>query len=216
MLPREKALNYGIRALNNNELLALIIKSGFKDKTVFQIADDLILKANGFENLLSLSYEELIQIKGIKKAKGLEILAILEVARRLSKIDHVSEEELRSPNKIAEYVRFKIGFSNVEEFMVIFLNHRGVILKSEVMFKGTKSASLVGVDEVMRKAILLKASAIVVCHNHPSGSVEPSKADFDITKNLYDAGKMMNIPLLDHLIISKNSFYSFKGNHLLC
>lgn len=216
MLPREKALNYGISALTNNELLALIIKSGYKDRTVFQIANDLIETGNGFENLLNLSYEELTQVKGIGKAKGLEIIAILEVARRFSKMDRVSEEEIQTPQKIVDYIRFKIAFEDQEQFMAIYLNNRGVILKSEVLFQGTSNMSLVGVDCILRKAILLKATGIIVCHNHPSGSVQPSENDIQMTRNLMSASKMMNIRFIDHIIISSSAYYSFKGNRLLC
>lgn len=215
MLPREKALNFGINCLSNKELLALIIKSGSKDNNVFNIADALILKANGFNNLLSLTYEELIEIKGIKKAKALELLAILEIAKRLSSVDTIKEDELTSPNKILDWLKFNIGFSDLEEFLVIFLNASGKVIKSEVLFKGSKNKSIVALDEVMRKAILLKSSGIVVCHNHPSGNVEPSLQDKIVTDNLKKACDMLSIKLLDHIIVSKTGYYSFKQAGLL-
>ena len=215
MLPREKALNYGINSLNNEELLALIIKSGHKDNNVFNIAKDLIAKANGFYNLLSLTYEELVDIKGIKKAKALEILAILEIAKRLSSVDMVKEEELSSPGKVVDWLKFNIGFSDLEEFLVIFLNAGGKIIKSEILFKGSKNKSIVAIDEVMRKAILLKSSGIVVCHNHPSGNEKPSSQDIVLTEELRKACEMMSIKLLDHIIVTKSSYYSFKQSKLL-
>lgn len=210
MFPREKALNYGISSLSNEELLALIIKSGSKDNTVYNISEGLIKKANGFSNLLSLTYEELISIKGIKKAKALEFLAILEIAKRLSSPDAVNEDELSSPSKIIDWLKFNVGFSNVEEFLVIFLNASGKVIKSEILFKGSKNQSIVAIDEIIRKAILLKTSAIVVCHNHPSGKTTPSLQDKEVTENLRKACDIMNIRLLDHIIVSKNSFCSFK------
>lgn len=215
MLPREKALNYGISSLNNQELIALILKSGSKTSSVFEIADSLLAKANGFSNLLTLNFEELVQIKGIKKAKALEILAILEVAKRLATIDQVKEEEITSPNKMIDWLRFNIGFSDIEEFLVVYINRRGKVLKSEVLFKGSKDSSIVAIDEVLRKALLLKASGIVVCHNHPSGKVDPSNQDLIVTSNLKKACEMMSIKLLDHIIISKNAYYSFKQGGLL-
>lgn len=215
MLPREKALNYGIESLNNEELLALIIKSGQKNNSVFNIASNLIESVDGFNNLLSLNYEELIEIKGINKAKALELLAILEVAKRLSNIEQVKEKELLSPNKIFDWLRFNIGFSNLEEFFVIYLSVGGKIIKSEVLFKGTKNKSIVAIDEVLRKAILLKASGIVVCHNHPSGNVNPSFEDKVITNDLKKACDMMSIKLVDHIIVSNSSYYSFKQACLL-
>ena len=216
MLPREKALNYGIGSLTNSELLALVIKSGNKDNTVFNIVDNLLDKANGFSNLLSLTYEELIEVKGINQAKALELLAILEIAKRLSVVSTIKEDDLLSPSKIIEWLKFNVGFSNVEQFMVLYLNRNGKIIKSEVLFKGTKDQSLIGVDEILRKAILLKTSAIVICHNHPSGSVLPSTSDKVTTENIKKACEMMSIRLLDHIIISQSSYYSFKQAGLLC
>lgn len=216
MLPREKALNYGVQSLTNNELLALVIKSGYKNNTVFNIVDNLLDISNGFTNLLSLSYEELISIKGINKAKALELLAILEIAKRLSSISTIKEDDLLTPTKIIEWLKFNVGFSSVEQFMVLYLSRNGKIIKSEILFKGTKSQSLIGIDEILRKAILLKSSAIVICHNHPSGSVNPSTSDKLTTENLRKACDMMSIKLLDHIIISQSSYYSFKQAGLLC
>lgn len=215
MMPREKALEYGISSLNNNELLALIIKSAYKDKNVFELADEILSVANGFNKLLSLSYEELISIKGIKTAKALEIMAILEISKRLSKIDMISEKQLSNPSKVVEWLRFNVGYSDQEEFFAVYLNGRGSIIKAEVMYKGSKNSSTVGIDEILRKAIILKASALVVAHNHPSDNVEPSDSDIELTNKLYRASKLVGIPLLDHLIIGKSGHFSFKNNSML-
>ena len=215
LLPREKALQYGISSLNNIELLALIIKSAYKDRNVMQLAEDVIKAADGFSNLLSLTYEELVAIKGIKKAKALEIMAILEIYKRLSKVDRIAEPELNSPGKIVEWLRFQLSFSHQEEFFVVYLNARGNIIKSEVMFKGNSRSSLVGIDEILRKAILIKASMILVAHNHPSDNVEPSKADLELTARLSEASVMMGIPLVDHIIIGKSDYFSFKNHGML-
>lgn len=215
MMPREKALEYGISSLNNIELLALVIKSAYKNKDIFALASDIIDIANGFDNLLSLSYEELISIKGIKKAKALEIMAILEISKRLSRIDHISEKQLNNPTKVVEWIRFNVGYSNQEELFVVYLNAKGTIIKAEVMYKGSKNSSIVGVDEILRKAIILKASGIVIAHNHPSDNVKPSSNDIEITKKLYNASNMIGIPLLDHLIIGKSSYFSFKNHNML-
>lgn len=215
LLPREKALQYGISSLNNIELLALIIKFAYKDRNVMQLAEDVIKAADGFSNLLSLTYEELVSIKGIKKAKALEIMAILEIYKRLSKVDRISEPELNSPGKIVEWLRFQLSFSHQEEFFVVYLNARGNIIKSEVMFKGNSRSSLVGIDEILRKAILIKASMILVAHNHPSDNVEPSNADLELTARLSEASSMMGIPLIDHIIVGKSDYFSFKNHGML-
>lgn len=215
MLPREKTLKYGINYLTNEELLALVIKTGPKGSNVFKLVEEIIEKANGFKNLLTLTYEELTSIKGIGRAKSLELLAILEIARRLSSMDTISERQLDTPDKIADWLRFEIAFSSQEEFVVIFLANSGKIIKYEVLFKGSKNCSVVSPDEILRKAILYKAAAIVVCHNHPSDRVEPSQADLQLTSNLKRACSVMSIPLLDHIIVGKDSYYSFRENGVL-
>lgn len=214
-MPREKALEYGISSLSNNELLALIIKSGYEDKNVFELVDDVLLLANGFNNLLSLSYEELVSIKGIKKAKALEIMAILEISKRLSKIDYIGEDELKNPNKVVEWLRFNIAYGSQEEFVAVFLNGKGSIIKHEILYRGSKNSSVVGIDEILRKAIILRSSAIIVAHNHPSDSVMPSNNDIDLTNKLKKSCEMVQIPLLDHLIIGKSSYFSFKNHGLI-
>lgn len=215
LFPREKALRYGISYLENEELLALIIKSAYKDKNVFELVEEVLNKANGFHNLLSLTYEELVSIKGIKNAKALEILAILEIYKRLSKIEKISEEELRNPEKVVEWLRFNISFSNEEEFFVVYMTSKGIIIKAEIMFKGSKNATSVGIDRILRKAILNKASYILVAHNHPSDNLSPSDADITLTKNLKNACDLMSIPLLDHIIVGKMGYFSFKNNNML-
>lgn len=214
MLPREKALNYGIGSLSNLELICLIVKSGYKDRNVFEVVDEILDVCNGFNNLLSLTYEELINIKGINKAKALEIMAILEIASRLTKIDEIKEENLDRPEKVVDWLKFKLGYSNQEQFFIIYLNGRGKVIKSEVLYKGSKNASTIAIDEILRKAILLKSSGIIVSHNHPSGNIKPSSADIDVTNKLIEACKLIGIPLLDHLIVSKNDYFSFKNNGL--
>lgn len=215
-MPREKAIEYGITALNNNELLALVIKSAYKNRNVFELVDELLEVAGGFNNLLSLTYEELVTIKGIKTAKALEIMAILEISKRLAKIDSISEKQLNNPEKIVEWLRFNVAYSNQEEFFAVYLNAKGTVIKAEIMFKGSKCSSIVGVDEILRKAILLKSSAIIVAHNHPSDDVTPSQNDIDITHKLYNSSMLLGIPLLDHLIIGKTSYFSFMNHSMLC
>ena len=215
LMPREKALEYGISALDNDELLALIIKSAYRERNVMQLADDVIDMANGFNNLLSLTYEELTTIKGIKKAKALEIMAILEISKRLSKVERIAEPEMTSPEKVVEWLRFNLGYSNKEEFFVVYLNARSMVIKSEVMYKGNRNSAIIGIDEILRKAILLKAAAILVAHNHPSDNPTPSDADIELTSKLCQSCKMMGIPLLDHIIVSKSSYFSFKNYDML-
>lgn len=215
LMPREKAINYGFSSLSNNELIALILKSAYKDKNVFSLTEELLEKAGGFNNLLSLNYDELVSIKGIKKAKALEILAILEVSKRLSRVDSVSQNNSLNPLVLVDFLRFSLGFSSQEEFFVVFLGGNGRIIKACTLFKGTGDKAIVGVDEIYRNALLLKARAIVIAHNHPSGNTSPSPEDRNITERIKKGCDLIGISLLDHIIISNTSYYSFKSNNLL-
>ena len=156
LLPREKALNYGISSLNNDELLALILKSAYHNSNVLTLSNDLIKKAGGFNNLLSLDYDELVEIKGIKKAKALEILAILEIFKRLSKVETIKDSDCSiNPLMLVDYIRFNIGFKDQEEFFLVLLNNKGKIIKAESMYRGTSESSMVAVSEILRKALEL-------------------------------------------------------------
>lgn len=215
LLPREKALNYGFSSLNNVELLSLIIKSAYKDSDVFSLTKSILDKAGGFNNLLSLSYDELITIKGIKQAKALEILAILEISKRLSRVESVNENNTLNPLILVDYLRFNIGFLNQEEFFVVFLNNNGKIIKATTLFKGTGDKAIIGVEEIYRHALILKAKSIVIAHNHPSGNTNPSNEDIKITKRIKEGCELLGLNLLDHIIISSTSYYSFKRNNLI-
>lgn len=215
LLPREKALAFGLEVLTNKELLALVVKTGFRGNDVFKLSEAIIDKANGFENLLSLNLEELCEIKGIKVAKALELMAILEIAKRLSKIDLINEEVIANPDDLANWIRFHVGFSTLEQFVLIMLNSRGKVKRHKTLFVGSKNAATVATDEVMRQAILNKSSSIVIAHNHPGGYPKPSGADIEITSKLAKAAALFNIPLLDHLIVSPQGYYSFKREGLL-
>ena len=215
LLPREKALEYGIGSLDDIELLALVLKSAYREKNVMDLAQEIIEKANGFQNLPSMTYEELILIKGIKKAKALEVMAILEISKRLVKIERITDADLNAPAKVVDWLRMNLGFSTEEEFVVVFLNGRGGVIRFEKMYRGNRNGSNVGVDTIMRKAILYKASYLLVAHNHPSDRAEPSEADIDITDKLYQSAVMLGIPLLDHIIIGKTSYFSFRNHSML-
>ncbi len=216
LLPREKALTYGIQTLNNNELLALVLKSAYRNTNVLAMSNDLINKAGGFRNLLSLTYDELIEIKGIKKAKALEIMAMLEIFKRLSRIETIQDSgNTINPLKLVDFLRFEIGFKEREEFYLILINGKGEIIKAESMYKGTSNYSPVAIDEILRRALLKKTKFVVVAHNHPSGNVNPSDADIKLTRAISEGCSHVGIKLLDHLIVGQSSFYSFKSSGLL-
>lgn len=171
------------------------------------------LKGYQVEEIFSMDEDELRYHKLTNKQIH-TIQTIKELFKRMSKVDYVNEESLSNPGKIVDWVRFNIGFKNNEEFYVMYMNAAGKVIKSESMFIGNKNACTIGVDEVMRKAILLKAYAFVVCHNH-SQNPSPSFADKKITKELKSAGELLSIKLLDHIIVTKDSYFSFLKEGLL-
>lgn len=215
LLPREKALHYGLQTLTNKELLALVLKSAYRNTNVLSLSNDVINKAGGFRNLLSLTYDELIEIKGIKKAKALEILAMLEIFKRLSRVDSIEDSKNMNALKLVDFLRFEIGFKEREEFYLILINSKGDILKAESMYRGTSEYSPVAIDEILRNALMNKTKYVVVAHNHPSDNVEPSEADVKLTKAISDGCKVVGIKFLDHLIVSQSSYFSFKSAGLL-
>ena len=165
--------------------------------------------------MLSLTYDELIEIKGIKKAKALEILAMLEIFKRLSRVDSIEDSNNMNPLKLVDFLRFEIGFKEREEFYLILISSKGIILKAESMYRGTSEYSPVAIDEILRNALRMKTKYVVVAHNHPSNNVAPSQADIALTKAISDGCKTVGLKFLDHLIVSQSSYFSFKSAGLL-
>ncbi len=215
LLPREKAYKYGISTLQDEELLSLILKTGCQKKNVIELSKEVLDKAGGIENLCSYDYEELLDIKGFGMAKAMELMAIIELSKRMSSLNKVEEETIKTPENLANWIRFNIAFSSTEKFFALFMNRQGSIIKSEVLFKGTRTSSLVGIDEVLRRAILLHADSIVIAHNHPGGSLIPSKADISLTDKIGSSLSLMDIRLLDHIIVSRTGYYSFRKEGLI-
>lgn len=210
MKPREKAKSLGIASLEDSELLALLLKSGYQNKDVYALAQEVIEKAGGLDHFLTLTYEELIAIKGIKEAKAFEILAVLEITRRILSLKKKEKIIFNEPMRVVEWLRLKIALEPQENFIVIYLNHHHEYLKDEILFKGTANSALVSISEILRRALLYKAYAIIIGHNHPSDDCKPSGFDLELTSQLKEACYYMQIQLLDHIIISRSHYYSFR------
>jgi len=215
LLPREKAITYGLEYLSDEELLALLLQSGGKGISVFEMVEKLLTSCGGLKRLATLSYEELISIKGIKQSKAYKLLALFEIYRRLSLVERIDKYQLNNPHKIATWLRLLIGSESQEKFMVLFLNSRYELLKYEILFIGDEKSSLVSLKELMRKALLYRSNYLVVAHNHPSGNCLPSNNDKLMTNKLKKACEYLGIGLLDHLIVSSEDYYSFAKEKLL-
>ena len=167
--PREKAISKGIESLSNRELLAIVLRCGYKGTSVLELADTILEKVNGFSNIGNMCYEELVCIKGISSSKALEILAVFEISKRVSYENIVNGFQVDSPKKIVEYLSKKIGFKQQENFHVLFLNIKNQIIFEKTIFIGTLNASVAHPRDIYKEAVQKNAASIIVSHNHPSG-----------------------------------------------
>jgi DNA repair protein RadC len=213
--PRERLLNLGERALSSQELLQVILGRGVAGESVAVTAQKIIAQFGSLEKLAEASIAELSQIKGIGPAKATQIKAVFEIGRRVnSPSKELNNKEITSPQAVCSLINNKIKDYNKEHFYLISLNSRNHSV-SEVSI-GTINSNLVHPREVFGEAIKAKAVSVIFVHNHPSGDTEPSHEDITITKRLAEAGKIMGIDILDHIIISKKQNpYSFKENKLI-
>ena len=213
--PREKLIKYGADLLTDEELLAIIIATGNKEKNVIELSKE-ILDTFSYEDLADIEVAELTHINGIKNAKACSIVASLRLGKRIAQ--KVMEREIIKIEKsedIYNYLKNELANKKNEYFYAILLDTKNVIISKEVISKGTLDASLVHPREAFKTAIKKSAKSIIFVHNHPSGDVNPSKHDFLTTRNLVDAGNILDIKVLDHIIIGDNDYYSFKKENLI-
>lgn len=211
--PIERLINSGSAALSNEELLAILIKTGTKDMSAKALASLLLSKTNGLKETEKLNYEYLRKIKGIGPSKAAVIMASLELGRRINQtVDNLTNTKFNNSSVVYEYYRNILGNKKQEHFYVIYLDSSKKIIKDKLLFMGTLNQSLVHPREVFKEACLLSASSFICVHNHPSGNVLPSKEDIALTDNLKQIGLLFGIPIVDHIIISKENYYSFFEN----
>ena len=211
--PRERLINKGVEVLSNEELLAIILKTGTKEYSAKELASFLIKELEGIKNLNNINYEKLKSIKGIGEAKACEIIASIELGKRINReLDNINNILLNKTSLVFEYYKDKLGNLVQEHFYCIYLDNKKKVIKDKLLFIGTLNHSIVHPREVFKNAYLCSASSIILVHNHPSGNVIPSKQDLDITKNLIAVGSILGIKVVDHVIIGKNNYYSFLEN----
>ncbi|WP_307406394.1 RadC family protein [Breznakia pachnodae] len=213
--PREKAILNGIESLSNRELLAIVLRCGYKGTSVLDLADSILQKVSGFSSIGTMSYEDLVSIKGVSSSKALEILAVFEISKRVSYENVVNGFQVNSPKNLVEYLSKKIGFKQQENFHVLFLNIKNQIIFEKTIFIGTLNASVAHPRDIYKEAVKKNAASIIVSHNHPSQSCIPSEQDITFTNTLVDAGTVIGIPVLDHIVVSNNDYFSFKEQGLM-
>jgi len=211
--PREKLIAKGPQNLKDEELLAILLRTGREGKNVLELAKQVLRKYSK-KRLLKLKYEDLTKIKGINSAKACTILAAQELVKRALKIGEETLPVIHSTKDVIAqvgYLRNKIR----EHLVAIYLNARNEMLFRKHVFIGTLDANIAHPREIFAEALRQNAAAIILVHNHPSGDPEPSKADLEITKRIVEAGKILGIDVLDHIIITKTHVFSFKEKKLI-
>jgi DNA repair protein RadC len=214
--PREKLIQYGTSTLSDAELLGILISSGTRDKSAIDLGRELLaMVSNNLNSLGKLTIADLTKIHGIGNARAVTIAAALELGRRrkLSEIPDVVR--IKCSKDVADIFQPLLADLLHEEFWILFLNRSNRVINRMRLSQGGVSGTVTDVRMVMKKAIEYLASGIIVCHNHPSGNLNPSESDSKITQKIKEAGNLLDIQLLDHLIISDNDYYSFADNGLL-
>ena len=209
--PVERLINIGSESLSNDELLAIILKTGTFDLSSKELALE-ILKKRDINNLSSITLEELLNIKGIGIKKAAIILATLELSKRINNNIDTIKNKMNKPSLLFEYYKNKLENKKQEYFYAVYLDIKGKIIKDKLLFIGTINYSIVSPREIFKEAYLSSATSIVIIHNHPTGDVIPSNNDLETTKNLVKIGEFLGVKIIDHIIIGKTKYYSFKEN----
>ncbi len=216
LLPYEKFEKYGAETLTDAELLAIIIRTGTKDSNSIELGKKVLTlgtgigQANGILSLQHLTLEELMKIKGIGKVKAIRIKCVTEFSKRIAMETFKKGIRFDRPSTIADYYREQVRHLEVEQVILVMTDSKNQFLKDCILSTGTVNMSLISPREIFMTAIRMQAVNILLVHNHPSGDPTPSKDDIEITKRIHEASRIMNIPLVDHIIIGDNTYMSLK------
>ena len=213
--PREKLLQKGRTALTDAELLAILIGSGSAKESAVDLCKRILADSKGLNQLGKTSITELLKYNGIGEAKAITIIAALELGRRRRIEEAVEKKKITSSSSVFEFLQPKLGELPHEEFYVLYLNNSNRILEDMQLSKGGITGTLVDVRLALKKAIEIGATSIILAHNHPSGNLTPSSADKQLTQKLKTASESLDIKVLDHIIITENSFFSFADEGIL-
>nr|WP_201713719.1 DNA repair protein RadC [Rossellomorea arthrocnemi] len=208
--PRERMIQSGAASLSNQELLAILLRTGTKSESVLQLSNRLLNQFDGLNLLKDASLEEITKTKGIGLAKAVQIMAAVELGRRISNLAFDDRYSIRSPEDGANYVMNDMRFLSQEHFVCLYLNTKNQVLHKQTIFIGSLNASIVHPREVFKEAFRRSAASIICIHNHPSGDPTPSREDIEVTKRLVECGRIIGIDILDHLIIGEKKFISLK------
>lgn len=211
--PREKLELLGANHLSNEELLAILIKTGNKKHSAKDLATQILKKIKEISELKELTFEEIIKIEGIGPTKAVTLLAALELGKRVNTmISNINKTKINNSFVLFEYYKDKLYEEKQEHFICVYLDNQKKVIREKTLFKGTLNQTIIHPREIFKEAYKVSASSIICIHNHPSGNVSPSIEDITMTDNLKKVGDLLGIPLIDHLIIGKEEYYSFFEN----
>jgi len=212
--PREKLAQLGPEHLSDAELLAILLRVGVVGQDVLSLSQHLLRTCGGVLGLSRTPLSALAEVRGIGPAKGVTIVAALELGRRLLLVEATARLQIRSPQDVASILQLEMGLLEQEHLRVVLLNTKNHVLGIRDVYKGSLNTSLIRVGEVFRDAVKENCAAIVVAHNHPSGDPTPSPEDIRVTRELVAAGKLLDIEVLDHLVIGRNKHVSLRQKKL--
>lgn len=211
--PREKMAANGAAVLTDAELIAILLRTGTAEKSAIDIASEMTADGGLYKRLAGITrLNELTNIKGLGQAKAATVLAALEIGRRIASAKPIEKIHFSCPQDVADFLMPRLRYAAKEQFVVILLNNKNKVIGTEVVSEGSLSSSIVHPREVYAPAILHHAAAIMVAHNHPSGDPKPSIEDEEVTRQLLRSGKVLGIPMIDHVIIGDGNYYSFLEN----
>lgn len=213
--PRERMMLYGASALSHAELLAILLRTGTRHESAVHMAQRLLSGMQGIRGLVDMSLDELTRLKGIGPAKAVQLKAGIELGQRLAKARLPETEVIRSPHVAAELLMEQMRYLQKEHFVCLFLNSKNHIIAQETLSIGSLNATIVHPREVFRAAIKCSSASVICAHNHPSGDPSPSEEDILMTKRLSEAGEIVGIDILDHIVIGDGKFVSLKEQGLM-
>jgi DNA repair protein RadC len=212
--PRERLEKHGAGVLNDAELLAILLRVGMKGASAVQIGQRLLYLFEGLGGLQRATIQELCQVEGVGLAKAVQIKAAIEVGRRISRLTPKEHVIISSPQDVADQVQYKMASLEQEELWILLLDSRNHHIRTEQLYRGSLNSSSVRLAEIFKAGIRHNAAALIIVHNHPSGDPSPSPEDIHLTRMLIEAGQLLELPVLDHIIIGTRGISSIKSLHL--
>ena len=210
LLPRERLAKEGVEALSNQELLAILLRTGTRQASVFEIAQKVLSNLSSLTDLKKMTLQELQSLSGIGRVKAIELQAMIELGHRIHKHETLEMESILSSQKLAKKMQQELGHKKQEHLVALYLNTQNQIIHQQTIFIGSATRSIAEPREILHYAIKHMATSLILVHNHPSGAVSPSRNDDQVTKLVKDACDLMGIVLLDHLIVSHSSYFSYR------